>query len=449
MNDQLFFEDSLKKQMIIFAVPLVCTSILLQLFNTADTAMAGHFIGKDALAAVGGTMTFTSFLIEFFVGFSNAACVIVGLLLGRGDRRNANKAVNTSITVALILGLFMAVAGFLSVDAILKLMAIPDNIIEAAAIYLRIYFLGTPFLMLYNFCAAVFRSKGCTKIPMVCLVLGGALKLTANFVFVVIWSLGITGMAISTVCANALSAVLLIVFLMRRDDELKLSHKLQKPDKKCILQILKIGLPSSFLGSVFSISNLCVQAAVNSLGSDVMAACSAAVGIEIYIQFFGNAFAQAATTFTSQNYGARKTERLNKITVAALLLCSAVTVTLSFLAFGASNKLLRIFVTDGAIIALAISRMKYTLLFKPVQAVMDIMSGCLQGYGYTLVPAIISAFTVCGFRLVWVYTVFAGDRTLETLMRIYPITQSIAAVSHTICYLFLQRKIRRQYSKQN
>lgn len=142
MNDQLFFEGSLKKQMIIFAVPLVCTSILLQLFNTADTAMAGHFIGKDALAAVGGTMTFTSFLIEFFVGFSNAACVIVGLLLGRGDRRNANKAVNTSITVALILGLFMAVAGFLSVDAILKLMAIPDNIIEAAAIYLRIYFLG-------------------------------------------------------------------------------------------------------------------------------------------------------------------------------------------------------------------------------------------------------------------------------------------------------------------
>ena len=444
MDRQDFLDGALKKQMIIFAVPLVLTSVLLQLFNTADTAMAGRFIGKDALAAVGGTVTFTSFLIEFFLGFSNAVNVIIARFLGMNDSQRANNAVYTSVTISLFLGIAMGILGFCSVDVILDMMMIPDNIIESAAAYLRIYFTGIPFLMLYNFCAAVFRSKGCTKIPMVCLVMGGILKLAENFIFVVVLDFGITGMAISTVCANALSAGLLIWLLHRRDDEIRLACKLKKLDKDCILSVLKIGLPSSFLGSVFSVSNLCVQASINSLGSDVMAACSAAIGIEIYIQFFGNAFAQTATTFTSQNYGAGRIERLNKITVTALVLCNTVTVTLSFLAFGMSNSLLRIFVTDAAVIALARTRMIYTLLFKPVQAVMDIMSGCLQGYGYTLVPAVISAFTVCGVRLLWVYTVFAHNRTLETLMFIYPITQGMAALSHTICYIFLLRKIKRK-----
>ena len=206
MDRQDFLDGALKKQMIIFAVPLVLTSVLLQLFNTADTAMAGRFIGKDALAAVGGTVTFTSFLIEFFLGFSNAVNVIIARFLGMNDSQRANNAVYTSVTISLFLGIAMGILGFCSVDVILDMMMIPDNITESAAAYLRIYFTGIPFLMLYNFCAAVFRSRGCTKIPMVCLVMGGILKLAENFIFVVVLDFGITGMAISTVCANALSA---------------------------------------------------------------------------------------------------------------------------------------------------------------------------------------------------------------------------------------------------
>ena len=443
MERQDFLEGSLKKQMIKFAVPLLLTSVLLQLFNTADTAMAGRFVGKEALAAVGGTVTISSFLIEFFLGFSNAVNVIIARLLGMDDKKKANDAVYTSVAVSLFLGIFMGILGVFSVNAILKMMMIPDNIFDLSASYLKIYFTGIPALMLYNFCTAVFKSKGCTKIPMTALVAGGILKLTLNFVFVAVFNFGIRAMAVSTVCANALSAGLLILHLHKRDDEIALPFKIKRPDRSCILKILKIGLPTSFLGSVFSVSNLCVQSAVNSLGSDVMAACSAAVGIEIYIQFFGNAFAQTATTFTSQNYGARKIDRLNKITVTALILCSTVTVTLSFIAFGMSGSLLKIFVTDAAVISLAITRMKYTLLFKPVQAVMDIMSGCLQGYGYTLVPAVISVFSVCGLRLLWIATVFTQNQTFETLMVIYPITQGIAAISHTLCYVFLLRKIKR------
>lgn len=443
MERQDFLEGPIKKQMVLFAIPLILTSILLQLFNTADSAMAGRFIGKSALAAVGGTVTLTSFLIEFFLGFSNAVNVIVAKYLGRGDKQSVKCAVYTGITVSLFLGLMMGAGGFAATDFILRLMKIPADVYTSAAAYLRIYFLGIPFLMLYNFSAAVFRSKGCTKTPMVCLCISGALKLAINFLLVVLFRLGVAGLALSTVIANAASAAMLVGILRRRDDEIHFPFKLQKLDKGCILQILRIGLPSSFLGSVFSISNLCVQAAINSLGSDVMAACSAAVNIEIYIQFFGNAFAQAATTFTSQNYGARRLERLHKITLSALILCNIATVSLSFVCFGFAKPLLRIFVTDSTVIALAIVRMKYTLLFKPVQAVMDIMSGCLQGYEFTLVPAIISAFTVCGIRLLWVYTVFDRSRTLETLMVIYPITQGIAAVSHSICYLLLVRKIKK------
>lgn len=210
--------------------------------------------------------------------------------------------------------------------------------------------------------------------------------------------------------------------------------------------LIKIGLPSSILGSVFSISNLCVQSALNSLGSDAIAASSAASGIEIYLHFFGNAFAQAATTFTSQNYGAGKIERLNKVTILSLSLCSIISVSLTFLTFGFSHILLRIFATDSIVIALAITKLKYTLLFKPVQAVMDIMAGCLQGYGYTLVPAIVSIFGVCGIRLLWIYTVFSQNRNMDTLMQIYPITQGIAVMSHTLCYILLRKRIDKKQS---
>lgn len=439
-----YLEGPIIKKMIMFALPLVATSIFLQMFSTLDMAIAGRFISTKALAAVGSTTIISSLFIEFFLGFSNAANIIISQFVGKGDRENTKDAVHTAVFASAIVGIIIAVFGIIFTRPILCLLSVPRDIFALSEAYLRTYFLSIPFLMVYNFCSAIFRSKGETRLPMICLVSGGILKAILNLVFVAIFDIGVIGMGLATVFANLLSAVLLIIFLLKRTDELKLSLKELKPKKRVIINLLKIGLPTSFLGSVFSISNLCTQTAINGLGSSAIAASTAAASIEIYVQFFGNAFAQAATTFTGQNYGAKNYHRLNRITLTALGLCNIVSIILSLIVFAFGGSLLKIFVSDAVVIALGLTRMKYTLLFKPVQAVMDIMSGCLQGYGYTLVPAIVSAFSVCGVRLLWIFTVFPHNRSLETLMMIYPITQGLAAISHTVCYLLLVRKIKQK-----
>ncbi len=439
-----YLEGPIIKKMIMFALPLVATSIFLQMFSTLDMAIAGRFINTKALAAVGSTTIISSLFIEFFLGFSNAANIIISQFVGKGDRENTKDAVHTAVFASAIVGIIIAVFGIIFTRPILCLLSVPRDIFALSEAYLRAYFLSIPFLMVYNFCSAIFRSKGETRLPMICLVSGGILKVILNLVFVALFDMGVIGMGLATVFANLLSAVLLIIFLLKRTDELKLSLKELKPKKRVIINLLKIGLPTSFLGSVFSISNLCTQTAINGLGSSAIAASTAAASIEIYVQFFGNAFAQAATTFTGQNYGAKNYHRLNRITLTALGLCNIVSIILSLIVFAFGGSLLKIFVSDAVVIALGLTRMKYTLLFKPVQAVMDIMSGCLQGYGYTLVPAIVSAFSVCGVRLLWIFTVFPHNRSLETLMMIYPITQGLAAVSHTVCYLLLVRKIKQK-----
>jgi putative MATE family efflux protein len=439
-----YLEGPIIKKMIMFALPLVATSIFLQMFSTLDMAIAGRFISTKALAAVGSTTIISSLFIEFFLGFSNAANIIISQFVGKGDRENTKDAVHTAVFASAIVGIIIAVFGIIFTRPILCLLSVPRDIFALSEAYLRTYFLSIPFLMVYNFCSAIFRSKGETRLPMICLVSGGILKAILNLVFVALFDMGVIGMGLATVFANLLSAVLLIIFLLKRTDELKLSLKELKPKKRVIINLLKIGLPTSFLGSVFSISNLCTQTAINGLGSSAIAASTAAASIEIYVQFFGNAFAQAATTFTGQNYGAKNYHRLNRITLTALGLCNIVSIILSLIVFAFGGSLLKIFVSDAVVIALGLTRMKYTLLFKPVQAVMDIMSGCLQGYGYTLVPAIVSAFSVCGVRLLWIFTVFPHNRSLETLMMIYPITQGLAAISHTVCYLLLVRKIKQK-----
>ena len=436
-----YLEGPIIKKMIMFALPLVATSIFLQMFSTLDMAIAGRFISTKALAAVGSTTIISSLFIEFFLGFSNAANIIISQFVGKGDRENTKDAVHTAVFASAIVGIIIAVFGIIFTRPILCLLSVPRDIFALSEADLRTYFLSIPFLMVYNFCSAIFRSKGETRLPMICLVSGGILKVILNLVFVALFDMGVIGMGLATVFANLLSAVLLIIFLLKRTDELKLSLKELKPKKRVIINLLKIGLPTSFLGSVFSISNLCTQTAINGLGSSAIAASTAAASIEIYVQFFGNAFAQAATTFTGQNYGAKNYHRLNRITLTALGLCNIVSIILSLIVFAFGGSLLKIFVSDAVVIALGLTRMKFTLLFKPVQAVMDIMSGCLQGYGYTLVPAIVSAFSVCGVRLLWIFTVFPHNRSLETLMMIYPITQGLAAISHTVCYLLLVRKI--------
>ena len=437
---QSFIEGSVWDKLILFALPLALTSILQQLFNSADMAVVGHFSGKEAFAAVGSTSTAINLLIEIFTGLSVGSNVIIARFIGKGDLNRANDAVHTSVLTALILGVVLGLIGIVVSKPALVLMNVPGDVINHSVMYLRIYCAGLPFLVLYNFAAAILRSRGNSTKPLYVLLFAGIVNVVLNVIFVAFLDMDVAGVAIATVISNAISAFLLLHHLIFKDDMLKLELSKLRIEKDILLDFAKVGIPASFLGSVFSISNICVQSSVNSLGTDVMSACAAAANVEVYIQFFGNAFAQAATTFVSQNYGAKNYNRCTKAVKIALAECISVTVVLSVVVFSYGRVFLRVFTNDNSVIELAMRRMIYTLLFKFIQCVMDIMVGVLQGYGYTLVPAFISIFGVCGTRLLWILLVFPHFGTLESIMIIYPITQTIASVCHYLCYLLFKKK---------
>lgn len=442
MQNINFTEGSFGDKLIWFVLPLAFSSIIQQLFHSADTAVVGQFVGKEALAAVGSTAPIVNLFIEFFSGLSVGSNVVIARYIGKNDVSRVQAAVHTAVCVALISGVTVAAAGVILIRPLLVLVQTPADIIELSADYLRIYFIGMPFLMLNNFCGAIFRSNGETKKPLYCLSIAGAINVILNLVFVLYLKAGVSGTAWATVISNGISASCMIVLLLHQKSIIHLDLRHLRIDGDILGQLVRIGLPSGFLGSVFSVSNVITQSAINSLGTNVVSASGAAVSIEIYLQFFGNAFAQAATTAISQNYGAKQYKRCTQAVKVSLFMCVLITIALSTVVFGFGRQLLRIFVTDAAVITIAMTRMKYTVVFKFIQAGMDIMSGSLQGYGYTLVPALISVFGVCGVRLFWICFVFPKYQTLEMLMLIYPITQSIAVLSYVIChYWFIRHRM--------
>lgn len=428
------------KRMAILVIQIAATSILQQLFTSADMAIAGKCISDSALAAIGCTSPLIGLFIEFFLGLSNSSNVIISRFIGAADNKSASRAIDTSIAVALASGMFIMLVGVSFTRPLLTLMSVPSDLIDQSCEYLRIYFLGMPFFMLYNFSASIFRSWGDTTRPLICLTSAGAINVVLNVVFVVVFNMGVAGVAVATVISNAISATALLCLLIKRDGPLRFNIRKPEFDKSVLADILKIGLPSGFLGSVFSISNVCVQSAINTLDTAAISASTAASNIEIYIQFFGNAFAQTTTTYISQNYGAKNYDRCKKVLKTALIACISISTFLSAVVMLLSHQLLGLFVSDAAVIEIAISRMKYTVVFKFVQAVMDIMVGTLQGYGYTLVPAFISIFGVCGVRLLWIFTVFPTFNTLASIMFIYPVTQAIASLLLCCCYIFVIRR---------
>lgn len=439
-KDVSFLEGSIWDKLIFFALPLAATSILQQLFNSADMAVVGHFSGNGAFAAVGSTAVIVTLMIELFTGLSVGSNVIIARYIGSGNINRANDAMHTSVTLSVVVGIVLGVIGIIAAEPVLIIMKVPADILSDAVTYLRIYSAGLPFLVLYNFCASILRSRGNSTKPLYVLMFAGAVNVVLNVIFVAVLDMGVSGVAVATVISNAISAYFLIHYLMHKDILLKLDLYKLKLEKDIVIDFAKIGIPSSLLGSVFSISNICIQSSINSLGTDVISASAAASAVEIYVQFFGNAFAQAATTFISQNYGAKKYDRCKKIVRIALAESVLLTVILSIFIFTFGSTFLKIFTRSSVVIVLALSRMKYTLLFKFIQCVMDIMAGTLQGYGYTVVPAFVSVFGVCGIRLMWIFLVFPHYKTLDSIMFIYPVTQAIASIGHTLCYFKFKRK---------
>ena len=436
-----FTDGTLWRQLVRFAIPLALTSIIQQLFHSADTAVLGHYVGADAMAAVGCSGPLVNLLLEYFIGLSNSANVVTARFIGAGRNARANDAVHTAVLTGICGGFLVGIIGIFLCRPFLRLMSVPETIFEDAVLYLKIYFSGMPFFLLNQFLSAVLRSKGDAKTPLWCLTGAGAVNVLCNLLFVLAFDGGIAGVAWATVLSTGLGSVLLLFLLMREEESVRFSFRRLHIDREIFKDMVKIGIPSGFLGSVFSVSNVCVQSAINSLGTAVVTASSASANLEIYIQFFGNAFASAATTAVSQNYGAHQLPRCREVIRTSVFVCEIATVFLSAVVFLFGRTFLLLFLTDAAIIEIAMKRMRYTVLFKFVNAAMDITNGCLQGFGYTLVPALLSIFGVCGVRLLWIYTVFPAHHTLDGLMAVYPLTQSFAAVVQTVlCFWYLKKR---------
>lgn len=426
-------------KIMLFALPLAFTGMLQQLFNAADVAVVGQFCGNEAMAAVGSNAPIIGLMLNLFIGVSIGCNVVLSQMTGRGDQKGIHDAAHTAVLFALLSGFFILAAGEALTIPLLQLVGVPENVLPYSAIYLRIYFTGMPVIILYNFESAIFRSQGDTKTPLICLAVSGVLNVFLNVFFVTQMDMSSDGVALATVISNCVSAILLFVHLLHTDLPVRLRLKDFRITKKVLGQMLQIGVPSGLQSMVFSISNICIQSAVNSLGSDVMAASSAAFNIEVLAYYVINSFGQASTTFIGQNYGAGNLRRCREVTRKSLILDLIFTAGISSFLLVFKRQALGLFNSDPEIIRLGAIRMQMILLFEPANVLIEVFSGSLRGYGHSLEPAIITFTGVCGIRITWVFTVFRYYRTFEWLVAAFPLSWCVTAVILIICYFCVLR----------
>lgn len=413
---------SIADKLFYFAMPIGLMGLFEQLFNSADVFLLGHFVGKDAMAAVGNNMPVIGLLVTLLIGISLGANVVIAQYLGAGKQDKVEETVQTAIVMALGLGVLLAAVGELIASPALKLLAVPPEVHDLSATYLRIFLLGMPFLTLYNFEAAIFRSCGDGKTPLYSLVAANILNITLDLLSVTVLGWGLTGVVSATVLSFAVNSGILFVLLCRTPQPIRLQRHHMRLNGHEMGKILHIGLPAGIQGMVFALSNVVIQSSINSLGTAAMAAAAASVIIEFNIYCFVNGFSQATTTFVGQNYGARKLSRCLASTKAAFwveglfLLC----ITLPILFFG--EHIIGFFNHDPEVIQLGMLRLWCVGDMLYLNGVVDIMSGALRGYGYSLPPAIVALIGICGVRLVWIYTVFVNHRDYLTLIMAYPVS---------------------------
>ena len=433
---------SLWDKILLFAMPLAATSILQQLFNAADVAVLGQFVGKEAMAAVGSNAPLTGLLVNIFVGLSIGSNVIIARYIGQRNARRISDSIHTSIAVGFIGGLIVMALGLLICEPMLGVLGVPAEIKPLAALYLRIIMIGMPFTMLYNFLAAIFRSRGDTNTPLIVLTISGCINVALNLFFVIVMHLGVAGVALATIIANALSAVMLLYVLHERTDEpYRISFRKLRIRWYILRDVMRIGIPSGLQGMVFSISNLIIQSAINSLGADVMAGSSAAFYLEIFAFFILQAFSQACTSFVSQNYGAGNLQRCHKVVRWCVSMNVVLTQALCFILIVFADPLLSIFNPDPDVIAMGHIRVVIILLFEFFNCINETLSAAMRGLGYSLVPALTSLIGICGVRIAYVYTIFPAHHTFRALLICYPMSWAVTMTVMLISYLLVVRKV--------
>lgn len=414
-----------------FALPVAATAILEQLFNASDIAVVGNFSGAAstiAVAAVGANSFVISLVVNFFIGIALGANVVIANAIGREDEDDVHRAVHTAVVVSVLGGVLVTIFGELAAGTVLRSLNVPEEVLPYALLYLRIYLLGMPVILLYNFEAAIFRSVGDTRVPLQTLAFSGVLNVLLNLFFVIVLHMTVNGVATATVLSNAISSVLLFVRLRRSDKAIHLDWKELRIDRKSLQKILQIGFPAGIQSAVFSISNIVIQSAINSLGTVVMAASSAAFNIEVVAYDVLNSFSQACTTFVGQNYGAGKLDRCRKTLVLCLVEDALASGIAILLVLGSGHFLLSIFNRDPEVIALGYTRLMTVFTAYFFSMLYEVMSGYLRGFGISLVPALLTMLGVCGVRILWIATAFPRNRTFQTILLAYPLSLAATAV---------------------
>lgn len=415
----------------VFALPIAATGILEQLFNASDIAIVGNFAQTDktaAVAAVGANSPIIGLILNLFIGIALGANVVIANAVGRDDKQTVQKAVHTSMVVSVIGGVLVAIIGELIAEPLLTVLNVPDDVLELALLYLRIYFLGMPVILLYNFEAAIFRSIGETKMPLIALTLSGILNVLLNLFFVIVLKMSVNGVATATVLANVVSAGILYIKLVKSDKYIKVEFKKLRIDGNVFAKIMQIGLPAGIQSAVFAVANIVIQGAINSLGTVVIAASSAAFNIEIIAYNVMNSFSQACTTFVGQNFGANKIDRCKKTLFLCLIEDAIASGTAILIVLITGKFLLSIFNNNPEVIGIGYTRLVIIFIAYIFSMLYEVMSGYLRGFGFSLVPAILTTVGVCVLRIIWINTIFPANRTFVTIMTAYPVSLATTAV---------------------
>ena len=437
-------EGPLAGKMLIFTIPLMFSGILQLLFNAADTIVVGRYAGSHALAAVGSTTSLINLLVNMFMGLSVGANILISRYYGAKREEDIQETVHTSMMVAVLAGVVLAVLGNVFAKPLLILMGSPEDVLDLAAIYVKIYFIGMPVTLIYNYGAAILRAIGDTKRPLYYLTIAGVVNVILNLIFVIGLDMSVAGVALATVLSQCVSVALLLNCMCKMEGSCRLELKKMGIHKEKAWLLLRHGLPAGLQGSVFSFSNVLIQSSINSFGSVAMAGASAAANIEGFVYTAMNSFQQTALCFTSQNLGGGKYDRISKVLRNSVLMVAFVGIVMGGGCYLFAPQLLGIYSSDLEVIAYGVTRITWICVPYFLCGVMDALVGMLRGLGYAIVPMCVSIVGACGFRIVWITTVFSKFHSLDVLYSSYVISWFLTGGTHLICFWILWRKTKKQ-----
>lgn len=438
---------TLMDKLISFSLPLMLSGILQLLFNAVDIIVVGRFTGGQALAAVGSTTALINIFTNLFIGISLGANVLAARFYASGKEKEMSETVHTSITLALISGLVMALAGVLLARFALNLMGTPNDVIDQSVLYMRIYFLGMPFFMLYNYGAAILRAVGDTKRPLFFLVISGMTNAVLNLVLVIVFHMGVAGVAIGTIVSQLISSILVLRCLYTSNTSYRLYFSKLGIKTQYLKQIFQVGIPAGIQSTVINLSNALLQSSVNSFGSVAMAGYTAANNIFGFLYMSVNAVTQSCMSFTSQNYGVKKLKRMDRVLLDCMILSVGVTLTLGCGAYFFGPELLKIYTSDADVIRCGVEVLAFTTVPYFCCGIMDLLPGALRGMGYSGVPMILSIIGTVGTRIVWIFGLFPAHRSLSFLFISYPVSWILTILMQAVCFCFVRKHVHQSVNR--